>query len=210
MPDIDYTIELCKLFEYYDDRRARKMIKMLIDNRHHVINSMTFMPRALVNASKCEDPSGLEFLYKLNQSWFRIYVGYVNAESLLQHIRDGNRIMVEAMLRYGFNVHTCGDTALSVATRGGDMKIIHTLCDYGADISGDSYHAVSKAVARKNSELVVFYAQLVWPKIAEMPYGTALKMLGYLLRCGQLEFTIEEIDESISIIKDYHDRPSML
>lgn len=208
--DGEYTDMLCNLFEHFNDRRARKMINTLIDNRRYVTGSTTFMPRALVSASKCEEPSGLDFLYRLNQSWFEIYVKYVNAESLLQHIRDDNRVMVEAMLRYGFDVHTCDDTALSVATRGGDMKIIRTLCDYGADISGDSYHALAKAIARKNTELVVFYATIVWPNIADVPYGIAMKMLTYLLGSGRIEFSTEEIDETINIIKDYHDKPEMI
>ena len=90
------------------------------------------------------------------------------------------------------------------------MKIIRTLCDYGADISGDSYHALAKAIARKNTELVVFYATIVWPNIADVPYGIAMKMLTYLLGSGRIEFSTEEIDETINIIKDYHDKPEMI
>ena len=207
----DYMVELSKLFGYFDDRRARKMIRMLISNRPSIVTDFAeFLPMAMVEASSCEEPSGLKYLRSLNEREFDEYVPRAKADALFQHIRMNNEPMVKTMLRYGFDVHTCGDTVLSVATRGGNMRIIKALCDYGADISGDSYHAVSKAVARKNTELVVFYAKLVWPKIAEMPYGTALKMLGYLLRCGQLEFTTEEINETISIIKDYHDRPSMI
>lgn len=182
---------LCRTLINCDNESSREMFNILWGNDNRILNyyvrdrlsesnysldctSTSIYTEVIIAASKAESRWGLDTLFELCPSYF----GGLSSDSLLQHIRDNNLEMVNAMIEYGFDIHVGDDAALSVASRNCNPEIIKVLLKNGAKISGHGYKALRKAIINANAEVMHLYAVSAWDALEkDVPIDLAIKFI---------------------------------
>ena len=149
--DASFSKAFCDILTSSHDWRARKIIEMLwkydpseyfLYHEHHFDEDM------IEAATKSPDRWSLDFIHANDNIAFMR--ARERSDALLEHIRDNNVEMVEAMLYYHFDPHIYDDAAIPVAGRNCNYNIIEMLLDSGVDPSAHDWAGVRKIIINGN------------------------------------------------------------
>jgi len=146
--DYDFERALCIALASSHIAPMRRIVEMLFredPTGYFYRNANLFTMEMVESAAESSERWALDFIGDNSprsiEKWKKVC-----SEPLLQHVREANMEMLNAMIEYGFDIHVGGDVAFAVACRRYNPEVIHELLVSGARISGDNYSGVRKAV----------------------------------------------------------------